>query len=141
MTNQTYVLIVARRVDTVNRKVTYMASLKMNGPYLLNKDKIDEVVTETSAGIYALGYVNEKGTFIVKYVGRADSDVNARLKQHVGEKYKQFKYSYATSPKAAFEKECRNYHDFGGSKSLDNKIHPDRPKNSSWKCPCCDTFD
>ena len=94
----------------------------MNGPYLLNKDKIDEVVTETSAGNYALGYVNEKGTFIVKYVGRADSDVNA-------------------SPKAAFEKECRNYHDFGGSKSLDNKIHPDRPKNSSWKCPCCDTFD
>lgn len=118
-----------------------MASLNMKGSYPLNRDKIDDEVTQTSAGNYAFGYVNDENIFIVQYVGRADSDVNARLKQHVGEKYKRFKYSYATSPKAAFEKECHNYHDFGGSKSLDNKIHPDRPKNSSWKCPCCDIFD
>ncbi len=141
MANQIYVLNAAHRVDTVNRKDTYMASLNMNGPYLLTKSNIDDEVTRTSAGNYALGYVNEEKTFIVQYVGRADSDVNARLKQHIGEKYKQFKYSYATSPKAAFEKECQNYHDFSDSKRLDNKIHPDRPQNSSWKCPCCDIFD
>mgnify|MGYP007017318806 CR=1 FL=1 len=134
-----------------------MASLNMQGPYPLTKDKIDEIITKTSAGNYALGYVNEDKTFIVQYVGRADIDVSdrksvvyvgradadvaSRLKQHVGEKYKRFKYSYATSPKAAFEKECHNYHDFGESKSLDNKIHPDRPANSNWKCPRCNIFD
>lgn len=112
----------------------------MKGSYPLNKNKIDEEVAQTSAGNYALGYVNDEGTFIVQYVGRADSDINARLKQHIGEKYKRFKFSYATSPKAAFEKECHNYHDFGGREKLDNEIHPDRPKNSSWKCPCCTIF-
>lgn len=118
-----------------------MAILDMQGSYALTRDKIDEIVTRTSAGNYALGYVNESNIFIVQYVGRADYDLAARLKQHVGEKYKSFKYSYATSPKAAFEKECSNYHDFGESKSLDNKIHPDRPANSGWKCPCCPIFD
>ena len=118
-----------------------MANLNMNGPYFFNKDKVDEVVTRTSAGNYALGYVNDENAFIVQYVGRADIDVNTRLKQHIGEPYKRFKFSYASSPKVAFEKECRNYHDFGESKKLNNKIHPDRPQHSSWKCPCCTIFD
>lgn len=118
-----------------------MSKLNMYGPYRLTNDEIDNEVTRTSAGNYALGYLNEVKQFIVKYVGRADSDVKDRLKQHVKEKYKRFKYSYATSPKAAFEKECQNYHDFGGSNKLDNKIHPDRPNGSNWKCPYCDIFD
>lgn len=118
-----------------------MATLNMNGPYDLTRAKVDAVVTRTSAGNYALGYVNDENTFIVQYVGRADSDVAARIKQHVGERYKRFKFSYATSPKAAFEKECKNYHDFGENRKLDNKIHPDRPEGTSWKCPCCDIYD
>lgn len=34
--------------------------------------------------------------------------------------YTRFAYSYAASAEAAFEKECRNYDDFGGSATLDN---------------------
>ena len=105
-----------------------MATLNMIGPYELTRSKINEVVTQTSPGNYALGYVNSENTFIVQYVGRSDSDVASRLRQHVGEKYKRFKYSYATSPKAAFEKECINYHDFGESRLLDNSIDPDMVK-------------
>jgi len=119
-----------------------MATLNMDGPFTFSSDIIDKIITRTSAGNYALGFKNDEGTFIVNYVGRADSDVNKRLKDHIGENYKLFKYSYATSPKAAFEKECENYHDFGGSDSLDNKIHPDRPSNSKdWSCPKCDIFN
>lgn len=118
-----------------------MASLNMEGPYELTRSKIIEAVTYPSPGNYALGYVNDENTFIVQYVGRSDSDVATRLTNHVREKYKCFKFSYATSPKAAFEKECRNYHDFGESRSLDNDYHPDRPAGASWKCPCCDIFD
>lgn len=119
-----------------------MASLNMSGPYKFNSNKINEVITRTSTGNYALGYVKNDGKFIVQYVGRADADVNARLLQHIGENYTEFKFSYATSPKDAFEKECINYHDFGGNEKLQNKIHPDRPSNSkNWKCPRCSIYD
>jgi hypothetical protein len=118
-----------------------MASLNMNGPYALSTDEIDRQVTKTSPGNYGLGYTKEDGTFVVSYVGRSDRDVNGRLHDWVGTKYKKFKYSYADSAKAAFEKECHNYHDFGGSKELDNETHPDRPNGTNWKCPVCTIFD
>jgi len=111
----------------------------MEGPHVFSSSEIDKVVTKTSPGNYALGYSND--TFIVQYVGRSDSDVNQELKARLTSKYKHFKYSYATSPKAAFEKECHNYHDFGGSeKKLDNTIHPARPAGTGWKCPVCNIF-
>lgn len=117
-----------------------MASLEMQGAYDLSNVKINELITEISEGNYALGIINEKtNKFVVKYVGR-DTDLNARLKQHVG-RHPKFKFSFASSSKAAFEKVCKNFHDFGGTKKLGNNIHPTRPANSDWKCPCCDKFD
>lgn len=117
----------------------------MKGPYKFNNNEISKQVTKMSAGNYALGYIETKKDgkhiFIVKYVGRSDSDVAGRLKQHIGENYSYFKYSYSTSPRDAFLKECENYHDFEGCVKLDNEIHPDRPKNTNWKCPYCDVFD
>ena len=119
-----------------------MASLGMKGSYAFTSAKIDEVVTKTSAGNYALGYTKEDGgTFIVECVGRSDTNLNEELKARLSYKYKRFKYSYATSPKDAFEKECRNYHVFGESKNLDNKYHPSRPNGTNWKCPVCDILD
>lgn len=118
-----------------------MATLNMDGPFDYTSAKIDEVVTKKSAGNYALGHTNDEGTFIVKYVGRSDTDLNPELKNRLDRKYKKFKFSYAASAKAAFEKECRNYHDFGGSESLDNAIHPARPAGKDWKCPVCPIFD
>jgi hypothetical protein len=118
-----------------------MASLNMQGPYPLDLSTVNSQVTKTSPGNYALGYSKDK-TFYVQYVGRADVNVNARINQHVGKGYQLFMFSYATSPKAAFEKECHNYHDFGGPDGmLKNKYHPDRPVNSGWKCPVCTIFD
>lgn len=116
-----------------------MASLDMNGSYELTRAKVNEIVTRTSPGNYALGYKIDK-VFYVQYVGRSDTDVAERIKQHIGEGYERFMYSYASSAKAAFEKECINYHDFGGSQSLHNKIHPDRPAGTNWKCPLCNIF-
>ena len=53
-----------------------------------------------------------------------------------------FKFSYANNAKEAFEKECRNYHDFGGDDGiLDNKVHPDRPERTEYDCPICNIFD
>jgi hypothetical protein len=113
-----------------------MPSTGFGNAHKLDNNTISQIVTRTSAGAYALGYVNN-GTFNVSYIGRADSDVADRLKKHVG-KYASFKFGYFSSPKAAFEKECHLYHDFNPP---DNKIHPDRPNGSGWKCPCCKNFD
>ncbi len=38
--------------------------------------------------------------------------------------YTRFAYSYASSPAAAFEKQCRNFVDFGGRRDLDNEFAP-----------------
>ena len=115
-----------------------MASLGMSGPYKLDKNAIDAKVSKTSPGNYALGKKDAKGAFLVGYVGRADSDVNARLKSWVGKtKRPLFKFSYATSAKAAFEKECENYHDFDPE---GNDVHPARPDGTNWKCPRCKKF-
>ena len=110
----------------------------MKGPYKLDIETIEEKVTRTSLGNYALGKKSEKGTFIVGYVGRSDSDVRGRLKEWVGKTRRPlFKFSYATSAKAAFEKECKNYHYF---KPSGNVSHPDRPKGTNWQCSRCDIF-
>jgi hypothetical protein len=107
----------------------------MNGPYDFTSNEIDSEVTLGKIGNYALGKMNE-GTFIVQYVGRSDTDLNSELKQNLDPKYPKFKFSYTTTIKQAFEKECRNYHDFGGKEQLGNKIHPDRPNAmTTLKCP------
>jgi hypothetical protein len=144
----------------------------MHGSYPLSDDGIDEVLTQTSPGNYALGYM-EDGTFVVFYVGRADSDVRQRLHEWVGmpsrydryvpagkaawtsrqrglmplgapalghvgvadTSYTRFAYSYAPSAEAAFEKQCRNYWDFGGRHALDNEGPPAQTPPSSAEYP------
>jgi len=110
--------------------------------YKLDTETIDSNVVSNTPGNYALGKVSEKGTFIVYYVGRSDEDLNGRLKEWVGKKtkYKYFKFKYALSPDEAFEQECKNYHDFGGSEKLDNEVHPKRPEGSYRRCPYCNLY-
>ena len=108
------------------------------GPYGLSTKNIDVAVVRTSPGAYALGRMNTAGEFVVEYVGRSDDDVNARLKTHAATgKYSAFKADYTATMKAAFEWECRMFHDFPG---LDNAIHPARPAGSNWTCPRCMKF-
>jgi hypothetical protein len=45
--------------------------------------------------------------------------------------YTRFAFSYAASAGAAFEQECRNYDDFGGSDQLDNDAPPAEPRHGA----------
>ena len=110
-----------------------MPASGLSGPYALNDDTIDKIITRTSAGSYALGETKTDGMFYIDYAGRSDGDVNGRLHDHAG-RYKQFKYGYFPTAKAAFEKECNLYHDFS---PRDNKVHPARSPNTNWTCPRC----
>ncbi len=108
----------------------------MSGPYDLTSKTIDSKISKTQAGNYALGTMGsgqKANTFLVGYVGRSDTDVAERLKDHV-DTYEKFMFSYASSVKAAFEEECRNYHDFNPP---GNSVHPACPDGKGWKCPYC----
>ncbi len=50
----------------------------------------------------------------------------ARVGMNVDSSYTRFSFRYARSAEAAFEEECRSYHDLGGSDGLDNE-GPPRP--------------
>jgi len=149
-----------------------MGRLEMSGSYPLTDEGIDEVLTRTSPGNYALGYM-DGNTFMVFYVGRSDSDVRHRLHEWVGapscsdryapstkapwgahqrqslpldvpalarvgigadSSYRRFAYSYAPSAEAAYEKEWRNYDDFGGSDGLDNAAPPSPRREVPGEC-------
>jgi hypothetical protein len=111
--------------------------MAMRGPFVLTSKKIDKEITKTSPGAYQLSNLIDS----VKYVGRADNDIYVRLKQWLG-KYKYFWYSYATSPKDAFEQECNSYHYYGGTQGhLENDKHPQCPEGTTWRCPKCNIFE
>ena len=59
-----------------------MRLLEMNGSFPLTDKTVDEMVTRTSPGNYALGYMDGP-TFVVFYIGRSDSDVRGRLHRWV----------------------------------------------------------
>jgi hypothetical protein len=60
-----------------------MRSLEMSGSFPLSDEAIDDTLTRTSPGNYALGYLDGE-TFTVFYVGRSDSDLRRRLHEWVG---------------------------------------------------------
>ncbi len=113
-----------------------MATLNMKGPYNLDKATVEKVLGNDQIGNYALVEKNNKGDVFVRYVGRSDDCIKKRLLYWVKNSQRQlFKYSYAESIKEAFDKECKNYHDFNPA---DNDIHPDKPEGKNYKCPVCD---
>ena len=112
-----------------------MADTGLNGPFTMGKSEIDAAVTQQSPGAYALDQSHDSGPFHITYVGRSDTDVNARLQEHVG-KYKRFKFEYYTSAQEAYEKECALYHDFNPPARI---AHPARPAGTDWKCPRCNS--
>lgn len=123
-----------------------MASLNMRGPFLLTDEEVNLRVEEGKMGNYAYGYLEERDgrqIFIVRYVGRSTTDLREEIKNRHKSDNKftkadceQFKFSYAESEREAYEKECRNFHDFGGEQSLLNEVHPAKPKDDGlYSCP------
>jgi len=114
-------------------------STGLRGSFPLDERTINKEVSGVSPGVYVLG--PKKGeTFYVHFVGRADTDVNAQLKEYIG-KYDRFKFDTSDTLETAFIKECQLYHDFQGPEGrLDNKNHPERPQGTTWQCPKCNVY-
>jgi len=110
------------------------------GPFDFDEETIDREVEDNRIGNYALGYKRESdGGFVPKYVGRSDTDLKKELKAKLPTKSstrQKFMFGYAGDRKEAFEKECKNYHDF--RHQLENDIHPRRPDGTDYRCPVKD---
>jgi hypothetical protein len=115
-----------------------MARRGLFRPFALDRGNVDQYVGN-NIGAFTLGAANERGEFVPRYVGRSDTDVNQQLKSWIG-RYQQFEYRHFLSTRAAFEKECRLFHDLGGTERLDNTAHPARPAASDWVCPHCSAY-
>ena len=116
--------------------MTIQTSVALKGPFTLDRGTVVATVTRKSPSVYVLS----RNGKTAHYVGRSDQDLRARLLDHATSGYNAFWYDYATSPRDAFYKECTLYHRYGGSSSLDNRVHPDRPTGSGWRCPNCRVF-
>ena len=108
----------------------------LSGPFSLTNQGVDAAVVYTSAGAYALGHTDANNVFNIYYVGRADGDVNKRLKDHVSSSHSQFKFAYFSSAVEAYRKECSLYHDFNPPENI---VHPAAPTNSRLTCVICGT--
>lgn len=121
----------------------------MQGPYDLTKDVIDKEVKKDKPGNYLLTK-NIKGEFDVNgnYVGRSDNekkgsktdDLNTRLKVHIKEGYKRFKFCNAKDAEEAYKRECVDYHYYKDKVELENKNHPGSPDGKKLQClfPRCE---
>lgn len=130
-----------------------MSSLDMDGPFRLDAATLRRVVRGGTPGNFALGHLDSAKRFAVQYVGRHDVDVLEGLAMALragvgkpglvgrlfgtGSQANAFKFSYAVDQRTAFEKQCRNYHDFYAGGSLENDRHPAPPPASGLTCPVC----
>ena len=114
---------------------TAMAVPTLSTPIALTERNIDTSVTSVAPGVYVLDKTTS-GPWLNSYVGRSDTDLNARLKNWVG-KYGYFKAAYMDSAAAAFDAECELFHALAPT---DNAVHPARPAHSNWVCPRCYIF-
>lgn len=105
----------------------------LHGPHHLQQSVLDSVVTGVGPGAYALGAVNSGGVFEIRRVGRSDTDLNDRLKDHLGH-YQHFKYGFFNTKLEAYQRECTMFHEFSPP---DNVIHPDAPNGLFVTCPVC----
>lgn len=104
----------------------------MSQRYELTADEVSELVTEDALGVYML-YEDAEGS--PSYVGRA-SKLRSRLLDHVAD-YEAFWADYMPNATEAYNKQIDLYHFHGGSESLDNERHPQRP-HKNVKCHHCD---
>lgn len=103
-------------------------------PYTSNSIKM-WVSDDIKKGNYRIGVIVD-GWFNVCYVGRAtDQTLQSRMLQH--QEYEDdiyyFDFNAADTDKQAIEKECIDFHTFGGDDWLDNEYHPALPEG--MECP------
>lgn len=108
----------------------YLPASRMDGPFELTRDELGGL---DGPGIYFLGALAQAGGFVVCYVGRAEI-LSQRLHQWIGRR-DVFWYRSTESVNGSYFAECEEFHRYGKTLHLDNRIHPARPPYS--RLPLC----
>lgn len=107
----------------------------MAGPFSLTRTAVKRHAWPDWKGVYKL---TKSRNGPVRYVGRSDNDVQARLLDHVRDgEYRYFTVEHKDSTKEAWLREAHLYHYHRDD--LDNKRHPAPPEGMS--CPKCTRYD
>jgi len=77
-------------------------------------------------------YILSRDARAAHYVGRSDTDLAGRIRNHINQEYTHYWFEETTSPMQAYYLECEWYHKYSPS---DNKNHPAAPPGSYWRCP------
>jgi len=81
----------------------------MKGPFTLLDESISKNIEPKKIGVYILSCGND----VANYVGRSDTDLNVRLKQHIQTgNYAQFWFELVNSALEAYYLECKWYHKY-----------------------------
>ena len=110
-----------------------MGSASLKGPYRLSVEGIDLAVRKKSAGVFALGRLDQDGHFCLSRVGRSDKDLNEALRSFIASEA-LFKFAYESDARRAFIRECELFHRF---RPPANVLHPSRPDGTTLICPYC----
>lgn len=106
----------------------------MKGPYPMTKLVVGTLPAQP--GAYALGNLSNRALF----VGRADSDLRAKILEHWGPPnpeaapVERFWYEITVSSWDAYWLECQWYHQYAPTH---NFAHPARPFGMPARCPVC----
>ena len=114
----------------------------MEGPFQLSSSVIDAVVGDPRPAVFLLRRIETTPEY-AHYRGlvgrtRDGESLGAALACRAGSEYRVFWFEHVDSDHAAFERECRLWHDLGGhAGTLDNADHPRPHGPLRGHCPLC----
>ena len=101
----------------------------MEGPFQLDENVIDAVITQTTPAVYLIRRIEETEAY-AHYKARIeradDGTLKEKLKQWIGSDYRVFCFQYVKGIDTAFQRQCILWHEMGGAANkLDNERHPE----------------
>ena len=114
---------------------------RMEGPFQLDENVIDAVVTQTAPAVYLIRRIEETEAYAhyKARIERADAGaLKDKLKQWIGSDYRVFCFEYVQEINTAFYRQCILWHEMGGpANKLDNEWHPEPNEECAILCPIC----
>ena len=114
---------------------------RMEGPFQLDENVIDAVITQTTPAVYLIRRIEETEAYAhyKARIERADAGaLKDKLKQWIGSDYRVFCFEYVQDINTAFYRQCILWHEMGGpANELDNEWHPEPNEECAILCPIC----
>jgi hypothetical protein len=114
---------------------------RMEGPFQLDENVIDAVITQTTPAVYLIRRIEETEAY-AHYKARIeradDGTLKEKLKQWIGSDYRVFCFQYVKGIDTAFQRQCILWHEMGGAANeLDNERHPVPNEGCTVLCSIC----